>query len=66
MLQGLFPDTGEAATEKIRMGRLGDFVSAEDIKAPAMLKLDVQGFELETQRKKIGWFASPRMIRFAK
>lgn len=43
----LFPGTGEAATEKIRVGRLGDFVSAEDIEAPALLKLDVQGFELE-------------------
>ena len=46
----LFPGTGEAATEKIRVGRLGDFVSAEDIKAPALLKLDVQGFELEALR----------------
>jgi len=50
-LQGrIFPGTGEAATEKIRVGRLSDFVSAEDIKAPAMLKLDVQGFELEALR----------------
>ena len=32
------------------MGRLADFVSAGDIKAPAMLKLDVQGFELEALR----------------
>jgi hypothetical protein len=43
----LFPGTGEVATEKILVGRLPDFVPAEDIKGPAMLKLDVQGFELE-------------------
>lgn len=43
----LFPGTGEIRTETIRVGRLADFVSAADIVAPAMLKLDVQGFELE-------------------
>ena len=29
------------------MGRLSDFVSADEIAAPAMLKLDVQSYELE-------------------
>jgi len=43
----LFPGTGEIRTEIIQVGRLADFVSAENIVAPAMLKLDVQGFELE-------------------
>jgi len=48
--QHLFPGTGEVRTEKIQVGRLSDFLSAEDIKAPALLKLDVQGFELEALR----------------
>lgn len=46
----LFPGSREVRTEIIKMGRLADFVSAGDIKAPAMLKLDVQGFELEALR----------------
>ena len=46
----LFPGTGEIRTETIQVGRLADFVSAADIVAPAMLKLDVQGFELEALR----------------
>lgn len=48
--QRLFPGTGEVRTETIRVGRLSDFVPAEDIKTPALLKLDVQGFELEALR----------------
>ena len=48
--QQLFPGTGEVGKDTIRVGRLADFVSGEDILAPAMLKLDVQGFELETLR----------------
>jgi FkbM family methyltransferase len=48
--QRLFPGTGEVRTETIRVGRLSDFVTVEDIKAPALLKLDVQGFELEVLR----------------
>ena len=42
----LFPGTAEAGTRKIRVGRLADFLSADGIVAPALLKLDVQGFEL--------------------
>jgi FkbM family methyltransferase len=45
--ESLFPGTGEIRTETIRVGRLSDFISAKDIVAPTMLKLDVQGFELE-------------------
>jgi len=48
--ESLFPGTGEIRTETIKMGRLADFVSVGDIKIPAMLKLDVQGFELEALR----------------
>lgn len=43
----LFPGTGEVRTEKIKVGRLADFISANDITAPALLKLDVQGYELD-------------------
>jgi FkbM family methyltransferase len=46
----LFPGTGEVCTETIKVGRLVDFVSAKEIVRPALLKLDVQGFELEALR----------------
>ena len=47
MQEQLFPGTNEIKTEKIQVGRLSDFVSADQIVSPAMLKLDVQGFELK-------------------
>lgn len=47
MQERLFPGTGEARTETVPVGRLSEFVSADEIVSPAMLKLDVQGFELE-------------------
>lgn len=43
----LFPGTAEAGTETIRVVRLTDALPAADIEAPALLKLDVQGFELQ-------------------
>lgn len=43
----IYPGTAEVGTEKIRVGRLTDFLSKEQIIPPALLKLDVQGFELE-------------------
>ena len=42
----IFPGTQESGTETIKVGRLEDFVSADEIKSPALLKLDVQGYEL--------------------
>lgn len=42
----IFPGTQESGTETIKLGRLEDFVSAERIQPPALLKLDVQGYEL--------------------
>ncbi len=42
----LFPGTAEAGAATIRVARLADHVSAATIEAPALLKLDVQGFEL--------------------
>ena len=50
MQQQLFPGTGEVRTETITVGRLADFVYAKEIAGPALLKLDVQGFELEALR----------------
>ena len=46
----LFPGTFEIRTEIVKVGRLGDFVGSEEIVSPAMLKLDVQGYELEVLR----------------
>jgi FkbM family methyltransferase len=37
----LFPNTGEVRTEEVRIGRLIEFVSPEEIVNPALLKLDV-------------------------
>ena len=42
----IFPGTQESGTETIKVGRLEEFVSAEEIEPPALLKLDVQGYEL--------------------
>jgi FkbM family methyltransferase len=42
----LFPGTAEAGTQTIRVARLADALSAEELAQPALLKLDVQGFEL--------------------
>ena len=43
----MFPGTDEVATTKVGVGPLEEFVNREDLKSPAMLKLDVQGFEYE-------------------
>jgi FkbM family methyltransferase len=41
-----FPGTAEAGTARIRVVRLADVLQAQEVAAPALLKLDVQGFEL--------------------
>lgn len=46
----MFPGTGEVATAEVRVATLDEFVSADDLQSPAMLKLDVQGFELDALR----------------
>lgn len=45
-----FPGTGEVTTAIVRVAPLHEFVSAGDIQSPALLKLDVQGYELEALR----------------
>ena len=46
----LFPGTVEIRTETVNVGPLSDYVKPEQIVPPAMLKLDVQGYELEALR----------------
>jgi len=43
----IFPGTGEVATTEVRVAPLDEFMSTKDFIMPAMLKLDVQGFELD-------------------
>lgn len=43
----IFPGTGEAGTTEVRVAPLESFVPPDEIRAPALLKLDVQGFEYE-------------------
>jgi FkbM family methyltransferase len=43
----IFPGTAEVSTVEVQVGPLEMFVKAGEISAPAMLKLDVQGFEYE-------------------
>lgn len=42
-----FPGTHEVGTLEVVVGTLDQFVSKEEIVRPAMLKLDVQGFEMQ-------------------
>jgi FkbM family methyltransferase len=43
----LYPTVVAIGTTDVKTGPLGQFMTASDIVAPAMLKIDVQGFELE-------------------
>lgn len=42
-----YPGTYEVGTLEIKVGTLDEFITTEEIIRPAMLKLDVQGFELQ-------------------
>ena len=43
----LFPGTAQVGTEAVRVARLLDYLPVAKIEAPALLKIDVQGFELQ-------------------
>jgi len=42
----LFPGTAEIGNTEIQLALLRDYLKASDIEPPAMLKIDVQGYEL--------------------
>ena len=46
----LFPGAAECGTAQIKVVRLADRLSGDEIRPPALLKLDVQGYELEVLR----------------
>lgn len=43
----VFPGTAEVGRQSVEIGPLSKFVSPKDIAPPALLKLDVQGYEVE-------------------
>jgi FkbM family methyltransferase len=43
----VFPGTAEVRTESVDVAPLDSLVAAHEIEAPALLKLDVQGYELQ-------------------
>jgi len=49
-LAELHPDARMVGMESVKVGRLQDFVNPEELAGPALLKIDVQGFELEVLR----------------
>ncbi len=46
----LFPGTAERETRMIQVVPLGNIISEQDLQEPALLKVDVQGFEMEVLR----------------
>jgi hypothetical protein len=46
----LYRGTAPARTETVRIAPFTDFLPASSIKRPALLKIDVQGYELEVLR----------------
>lgn len=45
-----FPGTEEKGQVEVAVGPLGEWVTVQDLQAPALLKIDTQGFELEVLR----------------
>ena len=55
-----FRGTDEVRTETVRIGTLSEFLDSTSIDQPALLKLDVQGYELEVLRgceELLDWFS---------
>ncbi len=57
----VFPGTEETATATVDVGPLSTYLAPDDVEPPALLKLDVQGFELsaleacEDQLARFAW-----------
>ena len=49
-----YPGTDEVGTEPVRVERLENVMTGADIIAPALLKIDVQGYELEALKGCLG------------
>lgn len=47
MQSSVFPGTEQSRTEVVQVGRLREYLALTDIPSPALLKIDVQGYELE-------------------
>jgi FkbM family methyltransferase len=47
LMQELFPGTQAVGTESVAVAPLTDFLTAEDLRGNSLLKIDVQGYELE-------------------
>lgn len=47
MQEEIFPNTGRARVDQVSVAPLGDFIHDIDLEPPSLLKIDVQGFELE-------------------
>ncbi|MEM7045817.1 MAG: FkbM family methyltransferase [Pseudomonadota bacterium] len=43
----IFPDTGFARREEVQIRPLGDYLDPTEIRRPCLLKIDVQGYELD-------------------
>ena len=57
----LYPEVVAIGTAKVPTAPLDRFLSVDDIAAPALLKIDVQGFELEVLKASVGLL--PRFAR---
>lgn len=50
----LFPGTEEQSIDTIQIGHLAEYIEEDKIQEPALIKLDVQGYELEALKGCIG------------
>lgn len=58
----MFPGTYEIGTEKITMKRLVDVLTISDLLTPVLLKIDVQGFELNVLKGSVEFFSNIKFI----
>lgn len=47
MQEAVFPQTGYKRTDYVEVAPMTNYVSSSDLKSPCLLKIDVQGFELQ-------------------